>query len=1289
PQNPETLIVATYERLRGGFDDNDPEKKYGAGAGIYRTTDGGKTFEKLTQGLPTCNMGRIGLQYYRADPNHVYAIIETEKIATMPDNLGYLGVTAENADVGARITAVTNDSPAANAGLKVGDIIVSLDGELVQSNNEFLVAIRKRLAGEKIKLVGSRSQEKIELEIELSRNPRPSGRGANIFTGVLGGQAENLQGQQGRENEHEYGGVYMSQDGGTSWTRINTLNPRPMYYSKLRVDPSDNQFIYVLGTSLHRSKDGGERFTPDGGRGVHPDNHAMWINPNDGRHMILGNDGGVYVTYDRMETWDHHNHVAIGQYYHVGVDSRDIYNVYGGLQDNGSWGGPSRSMGGGAVNADWFRVGGGDGFVCLVDPKDPNQIYVESQGGAMQRINLKTGERGMIRPQAERGLRYRFNWKTPFILSPHNSNIHYSAGNYVFRSIKKGDNKVRISPEITNTNRGTGSALAESPMQEGVIYVGTTDGAVWITRDGGKVWNPIFSTQQVAAADAPAADQPSVSDPTPAQTTPAQQRRRQQTQRTRPPATDEPRVEEANPAERQEQEDMDTENPPSGAKEEAAPPTEPEPPAEPEVPSIVGEWSVQLLSDQVPRGGDNAFHLELNSEGELTGKYTSRRGEQPITNGSYNPATGDVKIIIANERGETTFEGKVVGDKMSGTLDFAGRFQINFEAERIKKEPTSTLYYVTMGSTHGEHFLQDDEFDVKKLSGFWTGTLESEEIPDEMRNFSLELTFDEKGTVKGKSTTAQGEAEIVEGLFNKESRLFTCFVETEMFTVAVEAKIEGMTKMAGTMSIEAAGMNIGFSAVFDRPFEEPKPATEEKSEPAQEQKPAEPEPAMQVETAPQEPAAQADHPLIGVWKGEFESEFFQGNQAEVTIEFKLVGDKLDGYLDGGRFSGDVSDIKFDPATGKLDFEMVTDVRTMEFSGSATAGKLEGTLGSGRFTLGIKAERQQPSGAEQTQTEDAAPSVSRETSSETPTEGKLESLVPGPRWVSSIEASRFRPGRVYLTLDGHRSNDEEIYIFVSENYGQTWKSLRNNLPKSAGTAWVLREDVKNENLLYLGCEFSAWVSIDRGATWTKFSGLPTVAVHEIAVHPTMGEIVAATHGRSLWIADVSLLQQLDQNPSAEAAKLYKPNKVIKAARRQERGTGVTREFKGQDPYPGATIYYSLGNSANSVSLTITDPLGTPIREFEASNSIGLHRVRWDLRRTARGGQQRPGGGGGFGGGGFGGAAQVASGVYIVTLTVDGRVFKETIFVEDHPLLPADAIAEELEAEESFFKQFLRN
>ncbi len=470
--------------------------RFGNGSGLYKSVDGGLSFTRLNRGLPTVNIGRVGLDYYRADPRFVVAILETEKIANVPEDQPYAGLRAEDADVGAKITQVVENGPCEKAGLQEGDIVVSVGNELVLSYRDMIRELRQLRAGDTMKVTVSRDREELEFEIELAKRPETNGRNrGSDFSGTLGGQAANRQDEQGPDG-YQYGGVYLSEDGGDSWKRINSLNPRPMYYSHIRFDPTDRRNIYVCGTSLYKSMDGGETFSGDGGTdGIHVDHHALWIDPADSRHMILGNDGGIYVTYDRMTHWSHHNNFSVGQFYHVGVDSTLNYKVYGGLQDNGSWGGPSRSASGqGIVNSDWFRVGGGDGFVTLVDENDPDLIYFESQNGGMGRNNLRTGEQGFFRPRAPRRseIKYRFNWKTPFILSPHNSRIHYSAGNHVFRSFNRGEGNKRISPEITNLSSGSASALSESPVQAGVIYVGTTDGAGWMTEDGGNEWKPLF-----------------------------------------------------------------------------------------------------------------------------------------------------------------------------------------------------------------------------------------------------------------------------------------------------------------------------------------------------------------------------------------------------------------------------------------------------------------------------------------------------------------------------------------------------------------------------------------------------------------------------------------------------------------------------------------------------------------------------------------------------------------------------------------------------------------------------
>jgi photosystem II stability/assembly factor-like uncharacterized protein len=549
PADQDTILAALWERRRDeydtyqgwpplpdGYDAYDPIVKYGKKSGIYRTTDGGKSWTKVTKGLPTNPLGRIGLDFYRKDPKVVYAIIDCAQIGAGPPGPSpgnaYLGIAGNDADAGARVNFVEARSPAAKAGLKPLDIILAIDDKPVLAYSQLADILNTHKAGDKVKLRIARQRQAKDVTVTLGR--RPGGQAGipprRPFAQMYSGQRENEQDKQG-PNGFQYGGIYKSTDGGVSWKRVNSLNPRPMYFSVIRVDPQNEKYLYVLGITFYRSEDGGKTFKPTAGREVHPDQHALWIDPRDGRHMIVGCDGGFYATYDRTASWDHLNHTAIGQFYHVALDTRHPYRAYGGLQDNGSWGGPSHSLSSpGPTNADWIMVGGGDGFVCAVDPTDPDVIYCESQNGFMLRRNLRTGEFLSIQPPPKKGLPggvrlylsamlanrnnplataanlllgtqpafrrdgYRFNWRTPFILSSHNPRIFYCGGEYVFRSLDRGKDLRVISPEISRTSHGSATALAESPVNPDVLYAGTDDGALWVTRDGGKQWRNIAAT---------------------------------------------------------------------------------------------------------------------------------------------------------------------------------------------------------------------------------------------------------------------------------------------------------------------------------------------------------------------------------------------------------------------------------------------------------------------------------------------------------------------------------------------------------------------------------------------------------------------------------------------------------------------------------------------------------------------------------------------------------------------------------------------------------------------------
>ena len=274
-------------------------------------------------------------------------------------------------------------------------------------------------------------------------------------------------------------------------------------------DPNDVTRIYVPGDDLFYTADTGKTFKTQQST-VHPDYHAWWIDPNDSYHMIVGNDGGVYTTHDRGLSWEHNNNMAIGQFYAVAVDMRKPYWVYGGLQDNGSWGIPTQTTKGGVAFWDSVSTGGGDGFHVQVDPEDWATVYSESQGGAFGRTDL-LGRPG--RARAPRGQGVRFNWSTPFIISPHNAKTLYLGGNRLFKSVNRGDTWKPVSPDLTTndpkkneagklsvTPENTGAethctiiTVSESPIKQGLLFVGTDDGLVQMSQDDGVTWINITS----------------------------------------------------------------------------------------------------------------------------------------------------------------------------------------------------------------------------------------------------------------------------------------------------------------------------------------------------------------------------------------------------------------------------------------------------------------------------------------------------------------------------------------------------------------------------------------------------------------------------------------------------------------------------------------------------------------------------------------------------------------------------------------------------------------------------
>jgi len=477
PADSKTLFAASYQRRRvpWGFNGGGP------GSGLWKSADAGKTWTRISgNGFPEGLLGRIGLAVSRSRPNVVYAQIEV----------------GASAGTGGNVTA---------------------DG----------------------------------------KEPQPGAAGG----GGGGGQRGGLQpGQAPPPPDPKRSGVWRSDDKGKTWKVMGNNNDRPMYYSQIRVDPTNDLIVYTMGAPFHKSVDGGKTFKVVQGI-AHSDHHAMWIDPRNPRHLIIGNDGGLDISYDQGDTWEFVNTLPVGQFYAVSADMRKPYYVYGGLQDNGTWGGPSATRSSqGITNAEWFRVGGGDGFYTQADPSDWSTIYVESQDGNVQRLDLHTGRAANVRPRAAsrpgqgqrgqaaapagetqpgqppvpaaqaagqrsnivpappEGQQYRFFWNTPILLSPHNPWTVYIGANQLFRSVDRGDTFVG-SPDLTkNISRftrpimgvagdapmaskhdGAGAfssivTISESPVVPGIVWVGTNDGNVQVTRDGGATWKNVVDS---------------------------------------------------------------------------------------------------------------------------------------------------------------------------------------------------------------------------------------------------------------------------------------------------------------------------------------------------------------------------------------------------------------------------------------------------------------------------------------------------------------------------------------------------------------------------------------------------------------------------------------------------------------------------------------------------------------------------------------------------------------------------------------------------------------------------
>ena len=795
PANPSILYAASYQRRRSGCCFNGG----GPGSAIWKSTDAGKTWNKVTgSGLPGGTYGRIALDVSRSNPDVVYAQIEAGDVGR-PQTTPPVQQTATTEATPPGAAAVTPPGGTGRAG--------GAPQQAGQRGGAQPAATQAGGGGG-----GGRGGG-----YNWCNNAGP---GAGF--GGRGGQQETPQAARTPPPlDASRGGIFRSENKGQAWTHVSNCNSRPMYFSQIRVDPSNDKAVYVAGLPVAKSLDGGKTFvTLDeaGGMGDpgHVDQHAIWIDPKNPKHIMAGNDGGLNISWDQGKTWDFVNTMATALPYIVSADMRRPYYVYIGLQDNGSWGGPSAVRGrGGIMNSHWFGIGGGDGFYTAVDPTDHNIVFSESQNGNTNRYDLRLGRGQSVRPSAGGGRgggggggggggrgggtpnvlnatpgeAYRFNWNTPFQLSPHNPKIFWLGGNRLFKSYNQGD-----------------------------TYVASEDLTKRIDRN-----------------------------------------------------------------------------------------------------------TIALMG--VP---------------------------------------GNVSMLSKN---------------------------------------------------------------------------------DGVTSYSTIITISESPVMPGV-----------------------------------------------------------------------------------------------------------------VWAGTDDGNLQVSRDGGVT--FTEVGKNLPGL----------------PANHL-------------------------------------------------------------------------------HWISRVEASHFDQATAYVAVDGHRSDDLKPYVFVTTDFGKTFRNITGNLPQF-GNVQVVREDLKNPDLLFVGTEFGLYASLDRGKTWQKFmNNFPTVRTDDILIHPRDNDLIVATHGRSVWIADdITPLQQLTPAVRDSDATLFDIRPAVAWLNDQQNNQQVAgnRNFVGENAPRGATISYYLKSAASGdVKVSITDATGRVIRTLDGGKRAGINRVTWNLQPQPQPQQGQGGGGGGGGGGGRGGGGALGPGTYIVTLEVGGR------------------------------------
>lgn len=462
PQNPNQLIAATWERTRKAWD----FKGNGIGSAIYRSEDGGETWTLSSEGFPKGKfVGRIGLDICWSKPNVMYAVLDNQE----------------------EIKEAKKETPA-DGKMKLADFKDMTVENFLKLDDKKLDELLKDS-----RFPSKYTARVVKRDVQSGKY-KPSAL-ANYFGADANSDLFNTK-IKGAE-------VYRSEDAGKSWKRTHSFDIDGVYFTygyyfgELRVSPANTEDVYIYGVPMLKSEDGGKNWTEIDSLGtMHSDHHALWINPTDANHMLMGNDGGLYQSYDKGDTWLHFNNMPVGQFYTVNVDMETPYNVYGGLQDNGVLRGSSRSIPNRTKH--WDPIFGGDGMYVFPDPRNSKLVYTGFQFGNYFKLELDRSKNTRITPSHDIGeAPNRWNWRTPLILSNHNPDIVYMASQRVYRSLNKAESWEAISGDLTknkpqgNVPFSTITSLAESPLQFGLLYVGTDDGNVWVSKNGGGSWDAI------------------------------------------------------------------------------------------------------------------------------------------------------------------------------------------------------------------------------------------------------------------------------------------------------------------------------------------------------------------------------------------------------------------------------------------------------------------------------------------------------------------------------------------------------------------------------------------------------------------------------------------------------------------------------------------------------------------------------------------------------------------------------------------------------------------------------